>query len=83
VSFESRYGTNLASLSVSALMTLPSADNDLLICFASSSRLSPAPVLDTISDPAWRNPTRISHSHARGKVGTVGRLAQMGALVSW
>ena len=33
-------------------MTFPSADRLLLICFASSSRWSVAPVLETISDPA-------------------------------
>ena len=38
--------------SVKALMTIPRADNDLFIFFASSSVWPLAPVLPTFSDPA-------------------------------
>ena len=37
VSFESRYGTWLDFPSVNELMTIPKADSDLLIFFASSN----------------------------------------------
>lgn len=39
-------------LSVRALITMPSADNDLLIFFASSNVWPEAPVFPTFSDPA-------------------------------
>lgn len=37
---------------VSALITLPRAESDLLIVFASDSSLPSAPVFSTFSDPA-------------------------------
>mmetsp|Transcript_29973 Transcript_29973/g.88969 ORF Transcript_29973/g.88969 Transcript_29973/m.88969 type:complete len:209 (-) Transcript_29973:603-1229(-) len=52
VSLESRYGTWVDFLSVSALMTLPSAERERLMFLASSSRSPDAPVLATFSLPA-------------------------------
>lgn len=51
VSFESLYGTCFAPLH-KELMTMPSAERDPFIFFASSRRKPKAPVLDTFSDPA-------------------------------
>ena len=52
VSLESRYGTWEDFLSVSANMTFPKADKDLLMFFASSSLFPSAPVFPTFSLPA-------------------------------
>mmetsp|Transcript_151008 Transcript_151008/g.263113 ORF Transcript_151008/g.263113 Transcript_151008/m.263113 type:complete len:232 (-) Transcript_151008:491-1186(-) len=66
VSFESRYGTCVYFLSVSALMTLPKAERDRFIFFASSNRSPEAPVLATFSLPArstkWSFPTLTERS---------------------
>lgn len=47
VSLESRYGMCVLLPSANALITLPRADNDLLIFLASSKTVPSAPVLDT------------------------------------
>uniref|UniRef100_A0A182J2R4 Uncharacterized protein n=1 Tax=Anopheles atroparvus TaxID=41427 RepID=A0A182J2R4_ANOAO len=52
VSFESRYGMCVLLPSARAEITLPSADSDLLMFFASSSTVPSAPVFDTFSEPA-------------------------------
>ncbi|OMH85159.1 hypothetical protein AX774_g1302 [Zancudomyces culisetae] len=52
VSLLSRYGICDDLPSVSALITIPSADNDLFIFLASSNVCPDAPVFPTFSDPA-------------------------------
>ena len=47
VNFESRYGICVLLPSANADITLPSADNDLLIFFASSNTVPSAPVFET------------------------------------
>jgi len=48
VSFESRYGMCVFLSSANADITLPKADNDLFIFFASSNTVPSAPVLLTL-----------------------------------
>ena len=70
VSFESRYGMCWRPrASVSAAMTLPSAERDWLIFFVSSRRCPVAPVRRTRSDPA--RSTRLSLPTCAGPVAGV------------
>ena len=52
VNLLSLYGINPPFPSPKIAITLPNADKDLFIAFASLSRSSVAPVLETLSEPA-------------------------------